>query len=213
MSEDYFYQAIHYLRTQEEAVLHDALPPISVEEENRVVDFLQNEFQREALQFPEPKFEFDADTALWSAKVIYTTMQLVLNRKDEADDLENLYPVWKSPTTAHEMVTADLCLRFIPDAIFQLESIDPNDPLISYLQKRMNVWCFSLLRKLIPTSEIDFTLILDHPGLFQMSVDRIIKYKNLEMAKDPLFISAVRGSLGMHINHFWKELNYTYESN
>ena len=143
MTKYYFLNTIQTLRKQEEAVLYEKLLPISEQEKKEAADFLYQEYQQEALEYPYQVPEFDVFAALWAADFLYTALQLVLHREQKEQDLVQLLPDFPNEITPSAILSADLCLRFLPDVIIQLKLIDSEDALIEILEKQLTLWHYS----------------------------------------------------------------------
>ncbi|MCI5055573.1 MAG: hypothetical protein MRY83_05650, partial [Flavobacteriales bacterium] len=125
---------IKILREQEEVMLYANVFDISPEEQNKVVSFLNSEFERESLNYPGKAPSFNPTAAFWAAKICYFAAQLILYRKDEPSSLEILFESYEEALDHSAHLSADLCLRFLPKMIFQLKAIDPEDLIIEHLE-------------------------------------------------------------------------------
>ena len=207
MNDMYFLQMIQELRKEERVMLYGNIMQIGENECEEVQVFLREEYQKESLNWPHRPPPFDPEVAVWAAKIIYFSAQLILYREHEKDDIEQLlteFPGVRNPA-AH--ISADLCLRFLPHFIYQLNLIDPEDELITKLETILQKWPYSVI-KYSGNVAVDFgPEFLENKCLHQLCIDRIIKYKKLKLALHPKFKSGVTASLGMYQAQFWKEFN------
>src|SRR5690349_9392870 len=114
MAVHHFYNMIRSLRTDEQVVLYNNVLEIGEEDLNATLAFLENEFKKESLDYPYTCPSFNLLAGLWGAKTIYTAAQLLLYREHKEADLSALFPDYTNSPDASEMISADLCLRFLP---------------------------------------------------------------------------------------------------
>lgn len=205
MTKYYFLDTIQTLRKQEEAILYEKLLPISEQEKKAVADFLYLEYQQESLEYPYQAPEFDAFAALWAAEFLYTALQLVLQREQKEQDLAQLLPGFQEGITPSGILSADLCLRFLPDVIIQLKLIDSEDPLIEMLEKQLTIWHYSGINYALPLEDPDFNTIANNPCLHQLYINRIVKHKKLHLAKHPAFKASILANFGLFAGEFWND--------
>jgi hypothetical protein len=206
MPSQFFYKMIERLRHHEEIMLYDNVLAISEEEKRLVTAFLETEFQRESLNYPRGYPGFTEDAALWAAKTTYVAAQLILYRQNKDEDLKTLLPDYPSEKSAGAFLSADLCLRFLPDMIRQLKIIDSGDPLIEVLQNILQQWHYSG----IGYDELDFhamkfETIVQNEALLQLYCTSIIYHKNTKLAQHPDFNEVIGAQLGIYNQEFWNE--------
>jgi hypothetical protein len=204
-SGDYFLKMIQRLRQHEEIMLYGNILQISVEEEDRVSDFLETEYNQELHEYPKTAPEFNSNAAIWAAKIVYLTSQLVLYRENKQAELQVLLPDYKYDVNPSAIMSADLCLRFVPNIIHQLKLIDSEDLLISVLEDKLTKWHYSGVSYLLDISQFDFTFVKSNSSLFQLYSDRIIEYKNLRLAQHPLFQQYISAQLSIYGADYWNE--------
>jgi hypothetical protein len=204
---DYFLWSIKHLHQHEEMMLYGNLLQISVEEASEVSLFLKGIYEQEATDYPYNAPIFDAEAALWGAKIIYTASQLLLYRENKDADIEQLLPSFSHTITASAMLSADLSLRFLTDIIYQLKLIDPEDKLIESLETHLQTWHYSGVSYPLSVESLDFEIVTANPSLYQLYLNRVTAHKNVKLAKHPALIEGIRANLGMFAQTFWKELN------
>ncbi|MDI3319394.1 hypothetical protein [Pinibacter soli] len=202
MEKKYFLKMIQHLRVEEQVMLYGNLFETSSDEEE-VCSFLQTEYQQESLTHPFQSPSFDGAAALWGARLIYNAAQLLLYRQNKPNDLIALFPDFQNEVTPSAIVSADLCLRFLPDVIAPLRLIDGEDQLIGILENHLKIWHFSAVKSELSFDALDFTLILSNPCIKRLYVDRVIEYKKLKLAFHPSLKPLVQASLGMYADVFW----------
>lgn len=203
----YFLDMIKHLRQQEAVLLYARVLTTDNSESNLVIDFLRTEYQREALSYPFNAPEFDADAALWSAKLIYHAAQLMLYREQEASNATALLDDYKGKMNASAILSSDLCLRFLPDLLIHFKLINQEDELIPLLETILTRWHYSGVNYDLNIEQLDFNPILSHPSLQQLYVDRVITYKKLYLAHTPQLKPFVTASLGLFAQDFWNKFN------
>ena len=207
MGNTYFTDMIIRLRRQEEILLYNNIIEVTEPESKAAIEFLRKEYEQEALDHPYTVPEFDPAAAVWAAKTVYVTAQLMLYRENRADDLQALLPAFPGEITPSAVLSADLCLRFFPSILFQLKVIDTADALIPLLEAELHRWHYSGLQYPLETDKLDFTVIATNECLGQLYTNRIIDYKKIQLAKHPACKDRIVASLGLYADEFWKDLN------
>lgn len=203
MSEQYFLDMIVQIREKEEIVLYDSKAVAGEEENEKVLAFLATDYERESISYPGVAPVFDGGAALWAAQVLYQAAQLVLQRDDHPQKLEERFPPYDGEMTASAVLSADLCLRFLPPLMVQLKMINSEDALMSILEKILRIWHYSGIayrdEEMIPDRSIAHT----NACLEKMYVNRIIATKNLSLAMAPGFRELVKADLGIFGDELW----------
>ncbi len=202
----FFLQMIVNLRTTEKVTLYNNLLTITEDETFLVETFLEKEYKTESLDFPFTTPTFDKDAAVWGAKTCYLAAQLILFRQNKVEELDKLFPPFAGEITANAMLSADVCLRFIPKMIFHLKAIDNEDELIPLLEKMLETWHYSAFGCQLILENLNFDVILTNPCLKQLYIDRIIATKNTKLAQLPAIYPLIINQLGMYKKEFWPTL-------
>ncbi|MES2514465.1 MAG: hypothetical protein V4580_09980 [Bacteroidota bacterium] len=205
MQSNLFLNMIQTLRQQEEVMLYGNIMLISDEDAKHVTAFLKSEYQKEIIDHPFKAPAFDDAAALWAAKTVYISAQLMLYRENKGTDLELLLPAFQKEAHASEIMSADLCLRFLPDILVHLKLIDPEDILIPILENFLNSWHYSGVTYPLKTTDMNFSAISANACLQQLYVNRIIQSKNTSLAKLPAFEKHIAAALGLYTTHFWND--------
>lgn len=201
----YFLQTIQHIYEHESVILYNNIFDISDEETVQVVEFLRLMYDTESLDFPHDPVVFDGEAALWSAKTIYCAAQLILYRQHSPLELSKMLPAYQGRIDASSILSADLMLRFLPDLITNLASIDLDDALIAILQKILETWHYSGLKMELNIAVLDFNPMLQNQCLMQLYLDRIVQYKNLKLAELEIFQNPIKANFGTYTHFFWKE--------
>lgn len=196
MTEQFFLRMITLLRNEEQVLVYACIPDFSASEGEEVKRFLATEYANECLEYPGHPPAFDASAALWAAQYVYITAQLILYRETPEALLPTHLPEYNGDLTPESILSADLCLRFLPVMLEQITLIDPEDALIPLLRQVLEKWHFSAALSGIITEPSDTESVLQHPTIRQLYCDRIIRSNFSELDKHPAFQSFITASLG-----------------
>ncbi len=205
MANSDFLNTIQHLREYETVVVHQRLTHIPEEEKQAVSDYLLAEYEREKTEYPHTPPEFDAEAAVWAAQVIYLIAQSILYRNLRMDELQPHLPVSPPEIKAPAIVSADLCLRFLPHLNQVLVNIDAEDELIPWSAAILHAWHYSAIRAHSQLDNLDFSAITVNPCLHQLYANRVAEFKNAELAKLPEIKPLIAANLGLHAPQLWPE--------
>lgn len=173
---------------------------------DRAIILLEEYYWADALAMPHTAPNFDPEAALWAAKYIFSTIQLVLLRDIGEEKLNQLLTDYKGACTSEAIYSADLMLRFLPDIFRFASGLSPEDPLIYKLKAIARLWPFSS----IGIADINVTIgdkILDHPSLRVAYIDRLILKKDIERINNKHELKLVKEALGAYQAKLWPGLN------
>jgi hypothetical protein len=128
--------------------------------------------------------------------------------------------------TPAAILSADLCLRCLPDVIEKAREINPDDPLIGLLEDLLPVWHYSGIGyfRLPGSGEpgsaedsvgvdsaagggvFDFSPIFADDCLRLLYIDRVIERRVAALANLPELRPGILAVMGDHGDFFWKEL-------
>ena len=202
----HFYNSIFNLRQHEEFTLYDRILVFTPEDETLVQDFLQIEYDTECLHYPFAAPAFNRTAALWAAKTTYTSCQLLLSRENREGELTQLLPDYNQVIDAGAILSADVCLRFLPQILLQTQRIDPNDALIAVIEAHLEKWHYSGIghtKALIA----DDDEIFKNDCLLQLYADRVVSKKDTGRALQLPLLQKIRADMGIFKQVFWKTLN------
>ena len=203
---NFFLDTISHLRTHGHLIISDDLLKTTKTEDDDVVLYLEQDYEKECLAFPFEAPKFNAKAALWASKMVYYASLLLLHRQDTKKELDTLFPDFDGPQNLSTIVSADLCLRYLPQICLELEHIDLQDPLVGILKKHLSNWPYSAIRSDFKIDHIDTNLYLETPTIKQLFLDRIAEKKALNWAQDKDINTALIQYLGYYKNDFWKAL-------
>ncbi|MCB9261972.1 MAG: hypothetical protein H6607_06330 [Flavobacteriales bacterium] len=208
MSQQLFYRAITELRRDGSLVLYQNIFFIAGAEETEVALFLENEYQLETNGYLLDVPPFDAKAALWAARLIYHAAQFILYRANSIASIDEFIVDYEAEPNASSVLSADLCLRFMPMLVESLRKIEPSDPLIDKLYQIMRKWHFSgiAITKLFDNQEIDFNLYVKNAHLSREYINRIVTFRNVNLARHPAWHTAAKDAMGLYQETFWPNL-------
>lgn len=202
-----FLETLYHLRTVEHVILYNRFTAILYQEEQDVIAFLEGEYERESIDYPFVVPLFSPMAALWAAKTVYIAAQLFLFRENKATELQSLLPPYDGIIDVSAMLSADLCLRFLPSIKYALEAIDVNDPLIAIVEEFLKHFPYSGIGRDRVFAISDTATIINNDCLRQLYLDRITEKKAIKWAENPIINSAILANIGNHKNDFWREFN------
>ena len=195
---------IQDIRRNEMVTLHANILEITDSEAEEAIWFLEKEYKHELTDYPYVPPPFDKTAALWGAKVLYISAQLLLYRETDEEKLEKLFPAHPGPLSASAILSADLCLRFIPDILSQLKLIDDEDGLIPLLDEQMQTWHYSGIKYIGDYQEgTSFNVIHDNDCLRQLYINRVIRNNKTGLASHHMLKESVISGLGSLGNELW----------
>lgn len=200
-----FLETLYHLRTVEHIILYNKRTAIPHKEEQDVIDFLEGEYERECLDYPFTAPSFSPKAALWGAKIIYTTAQLFLFRDDKETELLSIIPYYENTIDSSAMLSADLCLRFLPSVKFALEAADANDPLIAIVEKHLEHFPYSGIGRDGDFSEPDTSVVRTNNCLNQLYLDRVAERKAVKWATGAVVKSEILANMGNYQQELWRE--------
>lgn len=168
-----FFDTIHHIREYEEALIFVDIYQVD-DDKSAVIDYLEQAFENESKEYPYSPPTFDSSAALWGAKILYFSSQLLLNRKNMKQPLEDYISAFCGEKNASSVLSADLCLRFMPDIFKQSKLIDPDDQLNELLEEVLCDWHYSGIRRDPLSIALDMSLYQENKCLNQLYIDRVI---------------------------------------
>jgi hypothetical protein len=222
----HFLQTIRHLREQEEMLIYDRLISATRAEEEAVGVFLQEEYEMESVGFPGDLPAFNGAAAVWAARIVYDASQLLLFRTQNEKDLGRLLADYPGTIDAAAILSADLCLRCLPDVIAKAREINPDDVLVSLLEDILMKWHYSgvgYFKKFEGMDgdgsdgggvdeAFDWGPVQSNDCLRRLYIDRVIRGRVTALANSRALRSEIRAALGDHTDYFWKELRQYDES-
>ncbi|MDN3694790.1 hypothetical protein QWZ06_22295 [Chryseobacterium tructae] len=208
-----FLDTIFLLRKNECITLFSNIQTISSNEEKEAEEYFEAEFEKERLEFLSDQLICNKTTAVWAAKVLYHSAQLYLIRENTAYNLENLIPKFKGTKDISSVLSADLSLRFLPEVMSALNSIDPEDPLIKILEEILTEFHYSGIGHDLDLKKVNWEEELKDKTYRKLYMERIVEKKDYQLAEIPFINKLLIAEFGMHKEAFWRELKIITEEN
>jgi hypothetical protein len=203
---NYLLQTIDYLRQHEAVMLFDNQRTVSADDLAETVAFLDRAYHDEATGYPHQSPAFEPVAAGWAAQTVFGAAQLLLHRTNAPADLPALLPPFDGPVTAPVLLSADLTLRFLPDLLAELTTLDPDDPLIPLLRERLRPFHYSAIGQFADVDNLDMGPLRANACLRRLYADRVVARQHKALALHPALVAEIRAGFGMFAAHFWPEL-------
>lgn len=208
-----FLDTIFLLRKSECITLFSNIQTISTKEEQEAELYFEAEFEKERLEFLSDHLICNTTTAVWAAKILYHSAQLYLIRENTANNLEQLIPKFKGTRDVSSILSADLSLRFLPEVMLALNSLDPEDPLIKMLEEILTEFHYSGIGYDLNLKQVKWEEELKDKTYRKLYLERIVEKKDYKLAEVPFINKLLMAEFGMHKEAFWRELKIITQEN
>lgn len=198
-----FLETIYHLRTIEQLILYDKVMQVSSQEEKETIELLRDEYEKEQLDYPFTAPKFDENAALWASKIVYFASHFLLHRENTDKDLSRYLSKYKGEMTASAFLSADLCLRFLPQLVQEFKSIDADDPIIPILESHLKAFHYSAIGFENEWGAIDFKLF-ENDCFKQLYLNRITERKDTALSQIAAINVMLQRNFGNYPNVFWK---------
>ena len=136
--------------------------------------------------------------ATWAARMLAEAARLAIARELGPDYVRKVFSLsCPKPRSPEVDYSADLFLRYLPGLVKLVERLAADDPLVARLRQLGAEWPLSS----VGVKGLSIALIepfIDHPGLRQLYVDRILATGDTSRLSDPRVAAAVRSALGAY---------------
>lgn len=201
-----FYNTIVALRQQERITLFTKMQDIAAWEDKEVIELLKSEFEKERLSWTLMDIPFNEQAAIWAAKTIYNAAQLLMLRGGTAKNLDNLFPSYKNGINNSSILSADLCLRFLPQIVMQLKITDAEDLLIPILENSLKTFHYSAIGFEVELGIEDWAQVLSDVHFKKLYLERIVIKQDYHLAEMPYINQQLNATFGLYKNKFWSNL-------
>ena len=178
---------------------------VSIEDAD-VVELLTQCYKERCTEFPREAPEFDAEAAIWGAKVLFLLSSMTAFREIEVSEVEAgfQYELPNSESAAAHF-SADLALYYLPDLQEIVMQIADGDPLLGLIDKvALKVPLSSVGMKL--SRMPDLTPIYEHVGVEQYHAERVESRVDNERYSVPEVESFIRKLSGNYPSLISKNL-------
>lgn len=208
-----FLDTIFLLRKTECITLFSNFQEISPKEEAEAGDYFETEFEMERLEFLSGRMPCDRAAAVWAGKILYHSAQLYLIRENTAKNIDRLIFRFKEKKNISSVLSADLSLRFLPQIIVALNTLDPEDVLIGMLEDILTEFHYSGIGYDLDLKGISWEEELKDSTYRKLYLERILEKRDYKLAEIPTINKMLIAELGMHKDAFWRELKIITEEN
>jgi hypothetical protein len=206
-----FLETIYHLRTIEQVILYNKLMVISKKEEQETLDFLETEYEKEQLNYPYTAPSFNPKAAMWACKTVYFSAQLLLYRENKVSELKTILPNYPHVIDASAILSADICLRFLPQVLIELKKIDTEDAIIPILESHLQTFHYSNIGFDYEIEKITLEPVFADKCLKQMYLDRVVERKAIKEAEIPIVNECLLADFGDYKKLFWRALEIKKE--
>ncbi|MBB6332968.1 hypothetical protein HNP24_003971 [Chryseobacterium sediminis] len=201
-----FLDTIFLLRKEECITLFSSLQQISPQEEAEAGVYFETEFEKERLEFLSDQLTCNKEAAVWAAKILYHSAQLYLIRENTEKNIGNLIPEFKGTRDISSILSADLSLRFLPQVIVALNTVDPEDTLIPMLENILVQFHYSGIGYDLDLKNVNWQEELKDKTYRKLYLERIVEKKDYKLAEIPFINKLITAEFGIHKDAFWREL-------
>lgn len=205
-----FLETIYHLRTIEQIILYDKVMKVTTQEEKETIELLRDEYEKEKLEYPFTAPNFEEKAALWASKIVYFSSHFLLHRENTDKDLSQYLPDYKGEMTAGVFLSADLCLRFLPQLLQEFKNIDADDIIIPILENHLKSFHYSAVGFKNDSFMVDYKLF-NNQCFKQLYLNRITERKDNALSKIPEINTMLQSNFGNYTNVFWKHFENTNE--
>jgi hypothetical protein len=201
-----FLDTIYHLRTIEQIILYNKIMTVSRSEEIDTTSFLETEYENEILEYPDVAPKFNPEAALWAAKTVYSAAQLLLFREHKINELLDFLPKYHGEIDASALLSADICLRFLPQIILEMKRLDADDLVIPILENHLVQFHYSVIGYEIDIEKINFDILDANDSLKGLYLNRIVERKAVKFAVPDFIKKQLEIGFGDYKKVFWPQL-------
>ena len=171
------------------------IPRVERDEAQRLLTDFERLYRLSLAGEPPP---LDIEIAGAAAQTLYRLCQCLVYRELMPDQtLAQGDRLPDAPPTASAHYSADLVLRFLPDAWRLAKEAAEGDPLVTTIRELAARWPLSSVGiSDLPAPDIDG--IAEHPALLALYVDRVIERRDRSRLNDPRVRDALLTAMGAH---------------
>ncbi|TGD79543.1 hypothetical protein [Hymenobacter wooponensis] len=182
------------------------LTPFADDDLQQAAAILLRIYTEDRLHLPNAAPAFSAEAALWSAQLLYHSVQLTLLRDLDETVVHTYLTDFRGPVSPAIIYSADLTLRYLPDLLQLAKGLAPADILVVRLQQLGQQWPFSFVGVELE-GPLALASLLAHPALRAGYTDRVIRTGDLSRARQPEVTILVQEALGHYAAELWPEFS------
>lgn len=202
---------VQTLLTDGKITVDGALSAFEEDDLSDSAKLLSRFYEEDIVHMPLTAPAFEAGPAVWAAKHLYLSLQLIVLRELPPQTIEESLEPFNGEISPSSIYSADLVLRYLPDIFNLARGLAPADIMVTKMAESAAYWPFSSVG--IPLQqEIDDSIILNHPSLKTAYIDRIIRTKDIKRISDENMKEYVMEALGNYAAVLWPDF-YELSSN
>lgn len=167
-----------------QVTLAGQLAPFTAEDIASSTELLSAYYEEEVLEAPFEAPPFIPEAAIWGAQFMYRSIQFVMLRDLEDNLIQKELRPFIGLVTPAVIFSVDLCMRYLPHLFSLAKGLAPDDILVKYLKDAATQWPFSSVGIDISLSNSEHDLMMKHPALCQIYLDRILAIGDLKRVRD-----------------------------
>jgi hypothetical protein len=191
------------LFTEGSVAVEGKLFSFNEEDEADSVRLLQQWYEDDKLELPHSAPSFWADAALWAARHVYLSLQLIVIRDAEEEEVHKTLQPYRGLMSPDAICSADITLRYLPDVLSLAKGLAPADIMVAKLKETASQWPFSSVGIDADIELMNEDIILNHPSLRIAYIDRIIEKKDSKRTDNINIKEGVREALGSYSFLLW----------
>ena len=192
------------LFSQGEVIIAPLITEIGEKDQQLAKTILQQAYDKAIQNMPHQAPAYDADAAVWAARYLYRTIQLILIRHLDAAAVQKHLQAYTGTQNAASIYSMDLSFRYLPKLFHLAKGLAPSDVLVDYLNQLALKYPFSSVGVELK-EPAEHALILEHPSLKVAYIDRIIEAKDRKRIEQYQLAPYIAEVLGDYQKELWAE--------
>ncbi len=201
------------LFTEGKVTVEGKLSSFDKEDETDSARLLEQWYEDDKTEMPYTAPLFSAEAALWAARHLYLSLQLIVIRDADEEIIRKTLQPYAGTLSPSAIYSADLTLRYLPDILLLAKGLAPADIMVKKLRETAVQWPFSSVGIEVSGEERNDDIILHHPSLRTVYIDRIISKKDTKRIDNKRITEGVREALGTYASLLWPQFYESEQNN
>jgi hypothetical protein len=167
-------------------IVFDATHPPADNPTDRDVAALAEAFAAHALAVADTPIAFDPRAACQAAELVRQASWALVDHRERPEALRRRLRITPDPSTPSQHLSADLCLRYLPQVLMRARALDPADPLLAILADVLRRWPLSGVLSDVEEPPLVAPDLAGHPGLLLLYAERLAANDRRAWRPDPL---------------------------
>lgn len=193
------------LFTEGKVTVEGKLSSFDEEDEADSVRLLHQWYEDDKTEMPHAAPSFSPEAALWAAKHLYLSLQLIVIRDAEEDTVQKTLAPFVGTVSADTTYSVDITLRYLPDVLSLAKGLAPADIMVQKLKETALQWPFSSVGIDVEGELLNEDMILNHPSLRIAYIDRIIEKKDNKRTYNSSVKEGIWEALGSYSSLLWSQ--------